>query len=174
MRTLTASRLGAPLSHRDAQGLAHCGVCLDGLAQAGAIIPFAAEVIDTAVDEGSGVHNDGGAASVFILGLHVEVGQLGVWPALPGKEVGAGTLEVKEEAIEGVVMWISKHHAGAAFHRHALEELGLQLARFKGYTGAIFAVFLKGNSTGKGHGFWRSFPALLLYLCSPSSLLPSP
>uniref|UniRef100_A0A803Y6D8 Uncharacterized protein n=1 Tax=Meleagris gallopavo TaxID=9103 RepID=A0A803Y6D8_MELGA len=47
---------------------------------------------------------DGGAASVLILGLHVEVGQLGAWPALPGEEVGAGTLEVKEEAIEGVVV----------------------------------------------------------------------
>uniref|UniRef100_A0A8D2PKD6 Uncharacterized protein n=1 Tax=Zosterops lateralis melanops TaxID=1220523 RepID=A0A8D2PKD6_ZOSLA len=54
---------------------------------------------------------DGGAASVLILGLHVEVGQLGAWPALPGEEVGAGTLEVKEEAVEGVVMWISEHHA---------------------------------------------------------------
>jgi len=74
---------------------------------------------------------DGGAASVLILGLHVEVGQLGAWPALPGEEVGAGTLEVKEEAIEGVVVWISEHHAGAALHRHALEELDLRLACFE-------------------------------------------
>uniref|UniRef100_A0A669Q500 Uncharacterized protein n=1 Tax=Phasianus colchicus TaxID=9054 RepID=A0A669Q500_PHACC len=74
---------------------------------------------------------DGGAASVLILGLHVEVGQLGAWPALPGEEVGAGTLEVKEEAIEGVVVRISEHHAGAALHRHALEELDLRLACFE-------------------------------------------
>uniref|UniRef100_A0A8C8ABY4 Uncharacterized protein n=1 Tax=Otus sunia TaxID=257818 RepID=A0A8C8ABY4_9STRI len=105
----------------------------------GAVIPRAAEVVDAAVDEGGGVHDgDGGAASVLVLGLHVEVGQLGAWPALPGEEVGAGTLEVKEEAVEGVVMWISEHHAGAALHRHALEELGLQLACFKGATSYSF------------------------------------
>uniref|UniRef100_A0A8C0F109 Uncharacterized protein n=1 Tax=Bubo bubo TaxID=30461 RepID=A0A8C0F109_BUBBB len=106
----------------------------------GAVIPRAAEVVDAAVDEGGGVHDgDGGAASVLVLGLHVEVGQLGAWPALPGEEVGAGTLEVKEEAVEGVVMWISEHHAGAALHRHALEELGLQLACFKGATSHLLA-----------------------------------
>uniref|UniRef100_A0A8C0ZAW4 Uncharacterized protein n=1 Tax=Cyanistes caeruleus TaxID=156563 RepID=A0A8C0ZAW4_CYACU len=82
---------------------------------------------------------DGGAASVLILGLHVEVGQLGAWPALPGEEVGAGTLEVKEEAVEGVVMWISEHHAGAALHRHALEEFGLRLTRLEGATSHVLA-----------------------------------
>jgi len=82
---------------------------------------------------------DGGAASVLVLGLHVEVGQMGTWPALSGEEVGAGTLEVKEEAVEGVVMWISEHHAGAALHRDALEELGLRLARFKGAASHLLA-----------------------------------
>uniref|UniRef100_A0A8C4KHU8 Uncharacterized protein n=1 Tax=Dromaius novaehollandiae TaxID=8790 RepID=A0A8C4KHU8_DRONO len=82
---------------------------------------------------------DGGAASVLVLGLHVEVGQLGPWPALPGEEVGAGTLEVKEEAVERVVVGISKHHAGAALHGHALEELDLRLTRFKGATSHLLA-----------------------------------
>uniref|UniRef100_A0A8C3EPW3 Uncharacterized protein n=1 Tax=Corvus moneduloides TaxID=1196302 RepID=A0A8C3EPW3_CORMO len=111
----------------------------------GAIVPGAAEVVDTnnlvRVDLHKNIPQpgDGGAASVLILGLHVEVGQLGAWPALPGEEVGAGTLEVKEEAVEGVVMWISEHHAGAALHRHALEEFGLLLQGTRG----ICAVFPK-------------------------------
>lgn len=46
---------------------------------------------------------------------------------------------MKEEAVEGVVMWISEHHAGAALHRHALEELVLRFAHFKGATSHLLA-----------------------------------
>lgn len=54
-----------------------------------------------------------GRAPILILGLHTKVGQPRGLPARPGQQVGAGPLEVVEEAVKCVVVGVSEHHAGA-------------------------------------------------------------
>ena len=76
---------------------------------------------------------DRGHATVFILGLHAEVRQPYHLPAWPRQQVGTGSLEVIEEAIEGVVVWVTEDHAGAGADGLAVEGpllllTGLQLA----------------------------------------------
>lgn len=56
---------------------------------------------------------DIGHAAVLIFCLHAEEWQPCDLPAGSGQQVGAGSLEVIEEAVEGVVMWVAKHHASA-------------------------------------------------------------
>jgi len=67
-------------------------------------------------------------ATVFILGLHAEVGQTRHLPAWPCQQVGAGSLEVVEEAVESVVVWIAEDHAGAGADGLAVKRTLLLLA----------------------------------------------
>lgn len=54
-----------------------------------------------------------GDSTVLIFGLHAEEGQPRNLPAGPSQQVGAGSLEVIEEAVEGVVMRVAKYHTSA-------------------------------------------------------------
>lgn len=54
--------------------------------------------------------------TILILSFHAKEGQAGSWPTLPGKQVGAGPLEMEKEAIKGMVVRVSKDHTGAALH----------------------------------------------------------
>uniref|UniRef100_A0A8C6XVQ0 Uncharacterized protein n=1 Tax=Naja naja TaxID=35670 RepID=A0A8C6XVQ0_NAJNA len=77
--------------------------------------------------------------TILILGFHAKEGQAGSWPTLPGKQVGAGPLEMEKKAVEGMVVRISKDHTRAALHRHTLEEFVLRLADFIRATGHLLA-----------------------------------
>lgn len=54
---LTTPRLDSPVSDRNAQGLAHERVGLDGLTEERPVVPHTAQVVHTAVHKGRGVHD---------------------------------------------------------------------------------------------------------------------
>ncbi len=54
-----------------------------------------------------------GDTTVFIFGLHAKERQPGNLPTGPSQQVGAGSLEVVEEAVEGVVMRVTKDNTSA-------------------------------------------------------------
>lgn len=70
-------------------------------------------------------------AAVLIFGLHAKEGQPRNLPAGPGQQVGAGSLEVIEKAIEGVVMWVPEYHTGAGTSGLAVKSPFLLLAGFQ-------------------------------------------
>ena len=70
----------------------------------------------------------GGHAAVLVLCLHAEEGQAGHLPAWPRKQIGAGALEVVEEAVKGMVVWVTENHAGAGARGLAVEGTLLLLA----------------------------------------------
>ena len=51
-------------------------------------------------------------------------------------------MEVEEEAIKGVVVWLPKHHTGTGLHWAAVEEPALGLAQLIGATGGLLTVDL--------------------------------
>lgn len=79
---------------------------------------------------------------MLILGLHTEEGEAGSLQTLSGQQVGTGALEVEEEAIEGVVVGLPKHHARAGLHRAAGEEFAFGFAHLVGATRGLLAVDL--------------------------------
>lgn len=79
---------------------------------------------------------------MFILGLHTEEGEAGSLQTLSGQQVGTGALEVEEEAIESVVVWLAEHHTRAGLHRAAIEEFAFGLTHFIGAAGSLLAVDL--------------------------------
>lgn len=54
---LTTPSLDSPVSNRNAKGLAHKSIGLDGLTEECPVVPHAAQVIHTAVHKGRGVHD---------------------------------------------------------------------------------------------------------------------
>lgn len=54
---LTTPSLDPPVSNGNAEGLAHQGVGLDGLAEECPVVPHAAQVVHAAVHEGCGLHD---------------------------------------------------------------------------------------------------------------------
>jgi hypothetical protein len=79
---------------------------------------------------------------VLILGLHAEEGEAGSLQTLSGQQVGTRALEVEEEAIESVVVRLSKHHTRAGLHRAAVEESAFGLTHLIGAAGSLLAVDL--------------------------------
>ena len=79
---------------------------------------------------------------VFILGLHTEEGEAGSLQTLPGQQVGTRALEVEEEAIESVIVWLSKHYACTGLHGAAVEEFAFGIAYFEGTTRSFLAIDL--------------------------------
>lgn len=82
---------------------------------------------------------DGRSSSVFVLGFHTKERQVGSWPALPSKKIGARSLEVEEESVKSVVMRVSEHHARAALHRHTHVEFLSWLTDFVRTAGHLLA-----------------------------------
>ena len=79
---------------------------------------------------------------MFVFGLHAEEGEAGSLQTLSGQQVGTGALEVEEEAIKSVVVWLPKHHTRAGLHGAAVEEFAFGFAHFVGATGGLLAVDL--------------------------------
>lgn len=79
---------------------------------------------------------------MFVFGLHAEEGEAGSLQTLSGQQVGTGALEVEEEAIKSVVVWLSKHHTRAGLHGAAVEEFAFGFAHFVGAAGGLLAVDL--------------------------------
>lgn len=79
---------------------------------------------------------------MLILGLHAKEGEAGSLQTLSGQQVGAGALEVEEEAIESVVVRLPEHHACAGLHGAAVEELAFGFAHFVGAAGGLLTVDL--------------------------------
>lgn len=79
---------------------------------------------------------------MFILGLHTEEREAGSLQTLSGQQVGTGALEVEEEAVKSVVVWLPKHHARAGLHSAAVEEFAFGFAHLVGATGSLLAVDL--------------------------------
>lgn len=61
---------------------------------------------------------------------------------LSGQQVGTGALEVEEEAIKRVIVWLPKYHARAGLHRAAVEEFASGFAHLVGAAGDLLAVDL--------------------------------
>lgn len=83
---------------------------------------------------------NGGDTAVLIFGFHAEEGQPRNLPAGPGQQVGAGSLEVVEQAVEGVVMRVAKHHTSAGAGRLAIEGPFLLLAGLQLPAWSLLAV----------------------------------
>lgn len=79
---------------------------------------------------------------MFILGLHTEEGEAGSLQTLPGQQVGTRALEVEEEAIESVIVWLPKHHTSTGLHGAAIEEFAFGFTHFIGTTRGLLAVDL--------------------------------
>lgn len=84
-------------------------------------------------------------AAVLIFGLHAKEGQPRNLPAGPSQQVGAGSLEVIEEAVEGVVMWVPEYHTGAGASGLAVESPVLLLAGFQLPAWSLLALDLIVN-----------------------------
>lgn len=85
---------------------------------------------------------DGLAGPALILGLHAEEGEVGRPHAVPGQQVGTGALEMEDEAVEGAVVRLPEHHAGAGLHGAAGGELAFGLAHLVGAASGLLAVDL--------------------------------
>lgn len=60
--------------------------------------------------------------------------------ALASQQVGTGALEVEEEAIEGVIVWLPEHHTRAGLHGAAGKEAAPWFAQLIGAAGRLLAV----------------------------------
>lgn len=80
---------------------------------------------------------DSSNPAVLVLSLHAEEGQPGHLPTGPSQQVGAGALEVIEEAVEGVVMGVPKDHTSAGASGLAIKGPFLLLAVLKLPTGRL-------------------------------------
>lgn len=83
---------------------------------------------------------NGGSSTVLVFGLHTKEGQSHHFPAGPSQQVGAGALEVIEEAVEGVVMRIPEYHAGAGTCGLAVKGSFHLLAGFKLATRSLLTL----------------------------------
>lgn len=86
-----------------------------------------------------------GDPTVLIFGLYAEKRQPCHLPAGPRQQVGAGSLEVIEEAIEGVVMRVAKYHTSAGAGRLAVKSPFLLLAGLQLPTRSLLALHLIVN-----------------------------
>lgn len=85
---------------------------------------------------------DGGHPAVLVLSLHAEEGQPRQLPAGASQEVGAGSLEVIEEPIKGVVMGVSEHHTSAGSGGLAVKGSFLLLTGLQRPTWSLLALQL--------------------------------
>lgn len=86
-----------------------------------------------------------GDPTVLIFGLNAEEGQPHHLPAGPSQQIGAGSLEVIEEAIEGVVMRVPKYHTSAAAGRLTVKGPFLLLAGLQLPARSLLALHLVVN-----------------------------
>lgn len=83
-----------------------------------------------------------GSSTVLVFGLHTEEGQPCYLPAGPSQQVGAGPLEVIEEAIEGVIVGVSEYHTSAGASGLAVKGSFQLLTGFKLPTRSLLTLHL--------------------------------
>lgn len=88
---------------------------------------------------------DGGHPTILVLSLHTEEGQPRQLPAGASQEIGAGSLEVIEEPIKGVVVGVSEHHTSAGSGGLAVKGSFLLLTGLRLPTWSLLALHLVFN-----------------------------